>query len=80
VTKRKEGDQWGISSKVKSARGTWVIIATASGLAKEAGVASTAGSDRTCSNERSREDKCSNSNPSTEGRVSSKEPIYYKCG
>jgi len=52
----------------------------ASGLAKEAGVASTAGSHRTCSDRRNRKDECSNGNPLTEGRVSSKEPIYYGCG
>jgi len=52
----------------------------ASGLAKEAGVASTAGSYRTCSNGRSREDKHGDGDPSTEGRVSSKEPIHYGCG
>jgi len=52
----------------------------ASGLAKEAGDASIADSHRTCSDGRSREDKCGNGNPSTEGRVFSKEPICYGCG
>jgi len=52
----------------------------ASGLAKEAGDTSTAGSHRTCSDGRSREDKCGDGNPSTEGRVSLKEPICYGCG
>jgi len=51
----------------------------ASGLAKEAGDALTAGSHRTCSDGRSREDKYSDGNPSTEGRVFSKEPICYGC-
>jgi len=52
----------------------------ASGLAKEAGDASTACSHRTCSNGRSRKDECGDGNPSTEGRVSSKELIHYGCG
>jgi len=80
VTERKERDQWGTSSKVKSARGTWAIIATATGLAKEAGDASTAGSHRTCSNGRSRKDKCGNGEILTaRGRVSSKELICHGC-
>jgi len=49
-------------------------------LAKEAEDISTAGSHRTCSNGRCRKDKYSYSNPSTEDRVSSKEPIHYGCG
>jgi len=80
VTERKEGDKWGTGSKVKSARGTWAIIAMASGLAKEAEDTSTAGSYRTCSNGRSREDKCGNGEtPTARGRVSSKAPICYEC-
>jgi len=52
----------------------------ASGLAKEAGDTSTVGPHRICSDRRYREDKCSYGNPSTENRVSSKEPIHYGCG
>jgi len=71
----------GTSSKVKSVRGTWAIIATASGLAKKAEVVSTAGSNRTCSNGRSGKDKCGDGEtPTARCRVSSKEPICYGCG
>jgi len=49
---RKKGEQQDTSSKAEQLRGTWVIIAMALSLAKEAGVASTAGSNRTCSNRR----------------------------
>ena len=70
----------GTGSKVELARGTRANIAMASDLAKEAGVASTAGPNRTCSNGRSGKDKCGDSNLSTEGRVSSKEPICYGHG
>jgi len=49
-------------------------------LAKEARDASIAGFYRTCSNGRCRENKCGDSNPLTEGRVLSKEPIHYGCG
>ena len=81
MTERKKGDKWGTSSKVKSARGTWAIIAMASSLAKEAGDASTVGSYRTCSDGRSKEDKCSNGEtPTARDRVSSKKPIHYGCG
>ena len=81
MTERKEGDKWGTSSKVKSARGTWTIIATASGMAKEAGDASTVDSYRTCSDGRSREDECSNGKtPTARGRVFLKELIRYGCG
>jgi len=81
VTERKEGDKWGTGSKVKSARGTWAIIAMASSLAKEVGDTSTVGSYRTCSNGRSRKDKCSNGKtPTARGRVSSKKLIHYGCG
>jgi len=48
-------------------------------LAKEAGDVSTVGSHRACSNGRGRKDECGNSKPSTEGRISSKEPIGYGC-
>jgi len=61
-------------------RDIWAIIAMASGLAKEARVALTAGSNRVCSNERSGKDKYSYGDPSTEDRISSKEPICYGCG
>ena len=79
-TKRKKGDQWGTSSKIKQSRGTWASIAIASGLAKEAGVASTVGSHGICSDGRSRKNKCSHDDPSTENRVFSKELICYGCG
>ena len=52
----------------------------ASDLAKEAGIASTVGNNRACPDGRSGEDKYGNGNPSTEGRVFSKEPICYECG
>jgi len=52
----------------------------ASGLAKEAGDASTVGSHRICSNGRYGKDKYSYDDPSTEDRVSLKEPICYGCG
>jgi len=52
----------------------------ASDLAKKAGDASTVGSYRTCSDGRYRKNKCGDGDPSTEGRVSSKEPICYGCG
>jgi len=77
VTERKEGDKWGTGSKVKSVRGTWAIIATASGLAKEAENTSIAGSYRTGSDGRCRKSKYGDGNPSTEGRVSSKKPICH---
>jgi len=80
VTKREEGDQWGTGSKVKSAGGTWAVIATTSGLAKEVGDASIVGSYGTSSNGRCRENKYGDGDPSTESRVSSKEPICYGCG
>ena len=51
-----------------------------SSLAKEAGDVSTVGSHRACSNGRGRKDECGNGKPSTEGRISSKEPIGYGCG
>jgi len=51
----------------------------ASSLAKEAEDISTVGSHRTCSDVRYGENKCGNGDPSTEGRVSSKEPICYGC-
>jgi len=78
---RKEGDQWGTSSKVKLARDTRTIIAMASSLAKKAGDASIVGSHRTCSNGRCGKGKCDNGEtPIARGRVSSKEPICYGCG
>jgi len=46
-------------------------------LAKEAEDASTAGFYKTCSHGRSREDECSDGDPLTEGRVSSKESICH---
>jgi len=61
-------------------RGTRANIAMASSLAKEVGDASIAGSYRACSDRRSRENECSNGEPSTEGRVSLEEPICYGCG
>jgi len=77
---RKEGNQWSTSSKVRSARGTWAIIATASGLAKEAEDTSIEGSHGTCSNGRCGKNKYSNGDPSTESRVFLKELICYGCG
>jgi len=49
-------------------------------LAKEARDTSAMGSSRTCSDRRSEKNKYSNGEPSTEGRVSSKEPICHGCG
>jgi len=49
-------------------------------LAKEAEVASTAGFYRTSSDGRCGKNKCSDGDPSIEGRVSSKEPIHHGCG
>jgi len=49
-------------------------------LAKEAGDTSTAGSNRACSDGRCGKDKHSYGDPSTQNRVSLKEPIYYGCG
>jgi len=46
-------------------------ISTASNLAKETEGDSTAGSNRTCSDGRSREDKCGNNTPQSEGKVHS---------
>ena len=80
MTERKEGDQWSTSSKVKSARGTWAIIAIASGLAKEVENASIADYHRTCSDRRCGKNKSSDGDPSTKGRVSSKKPIHHGCG
>ena len=50
-----------------------------SSLAKEAGDVSIVGSHEACFNGGSRKNKCGNSEPLTESRVSSKEPIYYGC-
>ena len=47
---------------------------------QQATTASSAGDNRACSNGRSGEDKRSHSNPSVEGRVSSKEPICHRRG
>ena len=60
-------------------RGTRANIAIASSLAKEAGDTSTVGSHRAYPDGRSGKDKYDNGKPSTEGRVSSKEPIHYGC-
>jgi len=49
-------------------------------LAKEVGDASTVGSYGTSSDGRYRENKCSDGDPLTESRVSSKELICYGCG
>jgi len=49
-------------------------------LAKKTEDTSAAGSHRACTNRRGRENKCSNGEPSTEGRVSTKEPICYGYG
>jgi len=49
-------------------------------LAKEAGDTSIVGSHRICSNGRYGKDKYSYDDPSTEDRVSLKEPICYGCG
>jgi len=51
----------------------------ASSLAKEAGDASTAGFHRICSNRRSGENKHSDGELLTKGRVFSKELIYHRC-
>jgi len=48
-------------------------------LAKEVGDVSAAGSHGTCSNGGNRKDKHGNGKPLTEGRVSPKEPICYRC-
>jgi len=50
-----------------------------SSLAQEAGDALTAGFHSACSNGRSGKDEYGDGKPSTEGRVSSKEPICYGC-
>jgi len=51
-----------------------------SSLVKEARDTSTVGPYRACSNERSEKNKYSDGEPSTESRVSSKEPICYGYG
>jgi len=52
----------------------------ASSFAKETGDVPTANSHKACSDGGSGKNKCNNGKPSTEGRVSSKEPIYHGCG
>jgi len=63
--------QWGISFKIEQWRDTMATISTASNLAKETEGDSTAGSNRTCSDGRSREDKCGDNAPQSEGKVHS---------
>jgi len=50
----------------------------ASSMAKEARNTSTAGTDKTYSNRRSKENKCSDDMPSTEGKVCTMKSIYHR--
>ena len=61
-------------------RGTRASIAMASNLTKEIGDASAAGFHGVYTDRRGRENKCSNGEPSTENRVSTKEPICHGYG
>jgi len=69
-----EGKQEKRKKTEREKKANTVIV---SSLAKEVGDTLTAGSNRTCSDGRSGENKCGDGEPSTEGRVSSKEPICH---
>jgi len=49
-------------------------------LAKEAGDVLTADSHRACSDRKYGKDEYGDGKPSTESKISSKEPIHYRCG
>jgi len=79
VTKRKEEEQWGISSQAEQPGDTETNIAITISMVKKAGNASTADSNRTCSDRRSEEDKGCNSASSTKDRRGSTKPICHGC-
>jgi len=66
------------SFKTKLTRGIIATDTTASGIAKETRGSLTVDTNRACSNERSREDKCSNDVPQSEGSVYIIQPIYHR--
>ena len=69
---RKEREQWDTDPKVEQLEGIQASIVMASSLAKEAEDVSAVDFHKACSNEKSRENECSNGEPSTKGKFSQK--------